>query len=232
MEITETPQADYPVLVIAYDDKARAALAASLGPYGVRAVPCSTFCEAENFALCGFYRGVLVDLATMIKAKAEERFVAYTLTGFYPTLRVKTMGTMLVPMAMAGDAKQDKNLNDFLTKTCTEFTPRRLRSNRRKDICIPTYIGIERGFTLNISWSGLFIADMNPERFSVGEEITVTFPDFGLDVEVIVARIQGWGQHRPPGIGVTFRHMGQELESNLFALLRSDKDKDRDRLVS
>ena len=39
-------------------------------------------------------------------------------------------------------------------------------------------------------------------------------------------------QHRPPGIGVRFRHAGWELEGNLVALLKSDKDKDRDRLVA
>jgi hypothetical protein len=229
MNTPETMQLNHPILVIAYDDKARAALAASLGSYGVQTEQCATFCEAESFALRVPYSGILVDLTTMIKAKAEEKVVAYTMVGFYPTLRVKTMGTMLIPMAMAGDAKQDKSLNDFLTKTCAVFTPRTLRSNRRKDICVPTYIEAARGFTLNISWSGLFIADMNPERFSVGEEITVTFSEFELEVKVIVARIQGWGQHRPPGIGVKFVQMVEELEGNLFALLRSDKIKDRDR---
>lgn len=219
-------------MVIAYDDKARAALAASLGLYGVRAESCSTFCEAESFALRGPYRGILVDLTAMIKAKAEEKVVACTMTGFYPTLRVKTMGTMLIPMTMAGDAKQDKSLNDFITKTCAEFTPRLLRSYRRKNICVPTYIGDTRGFTLNISWGGVFIADMNSERFAVGEEIPVTFSDFGLEVKCIVARIQEWGHHRPPGIGVTFGQMGEELESKLVPLLRSDRTKDRDRLVS
>jgi len=139
---------------------------------------------------------------------------------------------MLIPMAMAGDAKQDKSLNDFITRTCAEFTPRPLRSSRRKNICLPTYIGDSRGFTLNISWSGVFIADMDPERFSVGEEISVAFSDFGLEVKVVVARIQEWGYHRPPGIGVAFGQMGEELESKLFHLLRSDKTKDRDRLVA
>ena len=232
MNTPETTQLDHSILVIAYDDKARASLAASLGAYGVRAEPCSTFCEAERFALRGPYRGILVDLTAMIKAKAEEKVVACTMAGFYPTLRVKTMGTMLIPMAMAGDARQDKSLNDFITRSCAEFTPRPLRSNRRRNICLPTFIGAERGFTLNVSWSGVFIADMNPERFSVGEEITVTFSDFGLEVKVIVARIQGWGEHRPPGIGVKYVQMGEELEINLLALLRIDKIKDRDRLVA
>lgn len=232
MHTYKTPLLDHPVLVIAYNDTARAALAASLGSYGVRAEPCSTFCEAESFALRAPYQGILVDLASMIKAKAEEKVVAYTLAGLYPTLRVKTMGTMLIPMAMAGDVKQDKSLHDFLTKTCAQFKPRRLRANRRRAICVPTYLGAVRGFTLNISWSGLFIVDMNPERFSVGEEIRVSIPDFGLEVEVSVARVQDWGQHRPPGIGVRFEHMSQELEDNLLALLRCDKDKDHDRQVA
>lgn len=228
----ETAHLDHPILVIAYDDTACITLAASLEPYGVRAEPCSTFCEAERFALSTPYQGILVDLVSIIKAKAEEKVVAYTLTRFYPTLRVKTMGTMLVPMAMAGDVKQDKSLNDFLTRTCAQFKPRRLRSNKRKTICVPTYIGAERGFTLNISWSGLFIADMNPERFSVGEEIRVSIRDFGLEVEVVVVRVQEWGQHRPPGIGVKFKHISQELEDNLIALLRCDKDRDHDRQVA
>jgi hypothetical protein len=232
MHTPETAHLDHPILVIAYDDTACITLAASLGPYGVRAEPCSTFCEAESFALSTPYQGILVDLASMIKAKAEEKVVAYTLTRFYPTLRVKTMGTMLIPMAMAGDVKQDKSLNDFLAMTCAQFEPRRLRSNKRRTICVPTYIEAERGFTLNISWSGLFIADMNPERFSVGEEIRVSIPDFGLEAEVIVVRVQDWGQHRPPGIGVKFKHISQELEDNLIALLRCDKDRDHDRQVA
>ena len=232
MQDSENTHSDNPILVISYDEKSLAALVASLKPYDARAIPCSTFCEAEGHALSCACSGVLVDLATIIKAKAEEKIVAYTLVGFYPTLRVKTMGAMLIPMAMAGDAKQDKSLNDFLTKTCAAIIPRRLRSNKRKDICIPTFIGNVRGFTLNISWGGVFIADMNPERFSVGEEIIVTFPEFGLEVACIVARIQSWGQRRPPGIGVKFKLIDQELDSNLFALLRSKKDKDRDRLVS
>lgn len=229
---TEATQLAHPILVIAYDDKARASLAASLGSYGIQAEPCSTFCEAESFALRAPYRGILVDLTTMIKAKAEEKVVACTMAGLYPTLRVKTMGTMLIPMAMPGDAKQDKSLNDFITSTCKEFTPRLLRSSRRKNICLPTCIGDSRGFTLNISWSGVFIADMAPERFSVGEEIPVTFSEFGLEVKVIVARIQEWGHHRPPGIGVAFRRMGEDLESKLVPLLRIDKTKDHDRLVA
>jgi hypothetical protein len=232
MSNPEITNPDYPVLVIAYDDKSREILSANIKPFGVATVPCALFCEAENHALSGCCKGILVDLATMIKSKSEEKIVAYTLTNIYPTLRVKTLDSMLIPMAMAGDAKQDKSLSDFFTKTCAGFTPRRLRSNKRKDICVPVFIGAERAFTLNFSWSGVFIADMNPERFSIGKILTLTFPDFGLDIEVIVARLQNWGHHRPPGIGVQFKSVENNLESHLFALLKSDKTKDRDRQVN
>ncbi|OGT98175.1 MAG: hypothetical protein A2079_00540 [Geobacteraceae bacterium GWC2_48_7] len=228
----EMTHPNYRVLVVAYDEKSLAAMVSSLESFGVNEVACSTFLEAEKNALCGLYKGLLVDLATMIKAKAEERVIANTLTRIYPVLRVKTMGSMLIPMAMAGDAKQDKSLSDFFVKTCTGFTARTLRFSKRRDICIPTHIRENRGFTLNFSWNGIFIADMHPERFSIGEVITVTFPKLELEVELLVARIQGWGERRPSGIGVKFRQMSRELEDFLFTLLKSDKDKDRDRLIT
>ena len=235
MPDTDVTLPDHPVLVVAYDDKSRAALTASLGLFGVPAISCATFVAAESYALTGSCQGILVDLATMIKAKDEEKAVAYTLTGIYPALRVKTMGSMLIPMIMAGDAKQDNSLKDFLTKTCAAFLPRKLRSNKRKVFCLPTHIGGERGFTVDISWSGAFIADMNPERFGVGSEITVHFlPEHGVElaVEVSIVRIQRWGEHRPPGIGVQFKQIGEQFAAILFALLKSDKDKGRDRLAA
>lgn len=232
MDNIEIIHPNHPVLVIAYDEKSRAAMVSSLESFGVSGVACSTFAEAEQCALSRLYKGLLVDLATMIKAKAEERAIANAMTRIYPTLRVKTMGSMLIPMAMAGDAKQDKSLNDFLVKTCAGFTARTLRQNRRRDICLPTYIKENRGFTLNFSWNGIFIADMHPERFSIGEVIVVAFPNLEQEVDLLVARIQKWGERRPPGIGVKFRQMPKELEDFLSTLLKSNKDKDRDRLVS
>jgi len=232
MHNSEINHTECPILVVAYNENARKSLMDSLLPYKVPAVVCSTFCEAEVLALQGLYRGILVDLATIIKAKTEEKIVAYTLTSFYPALRVKTMGTMLIPMSMVGEAKQDKSLNDFLTKTCAGFTPRRLRSFKRKDVCLSTTINTERGFTMNLSWSGMFVADMYPEKYSVGEELTVTLPEFENNIEVVVARTQCWGQRSPAGIGVKYKFLNQDMECSLFTVLKSDKNKERDRIIA
>jgi hypothetical protein len=223
---------DFPVLVIAYDEKVREVIVKSLAPFGTRIAPCATFCEAESRALAEPCRGVMVDLTSIVKAKSEEKLVAYTLTRFFPTLRVRAMGPMVIPMMMPGDARQDKNLNDFVSKTCAVTPPRRLRRHKRKEICTPTFINGVRGFTLNLSWGGAFIADMNPERFTAGNRLVVNFPDGGLEIEATVARVQPWGENRPPGIGVEFVTRSEEIEKFLYSLLRSDPNTDRDRLIT
>ena len=221
-----------PVLVIAYDENVLALLVKSLSHFAVRVEPCTSFCAAETIALQTPCKGVVVDLTAMIKAKSAEKIVAYTLAGFFPTLRVRAMGPMIVPMTLSGEAKQEKNLGDFLSKTCAGFIPRKLRSFKRRAICLPTFIGDHRGFTLTLSWGGAFVADMNPERFSLRDRLVLNLPDFGIDVEVVVARIQLWGEHRPPGVGVEFVTVSPELEANLRELLHSSKDSDHDRQIT
>lgn len=231
----ETP-ASHPeaaVLVVAYDDNSRAAIAASPAHYGVRAVACASFAEAERQAMECRFMGVMVDLTTMIKSKETEKLIAHTLTGIFPTLRVKCMGSMLIPMILSGDAKQDKSLNDFFQKTCAGFEPRTLRLSRRKDICVPVLVGGARSFTATISWTGAFLVFAEPERFRVGERVRVTLvvkdgEEVGIDATV--RRIEPWGTRRQPGLGVEFISISEEVEVALAALLGSERGKDPDRL--
>jgi Tfp pilus assembly protein PilZ len=227
----------HPILAISYIDETRAALADILNKTGATAVPCATFCEAENIVLKELISGILVDLPSIIKSKGEEKIVAYTLANFFPTLRVRTMGGMLVPMAMPGSAKQDKNLDDFLHKTCVAFAPKRLREFRRHQVCLSTLIthkGTDyRGFTLDISWGGAFIVDLQAERFSVGDPLTIVIPEFGCQVHAEVRRIKPWGILRhAPGIGVCFTSMDETVEAVIAGITRTRREFDRDRLTA
>lgn len=233
MNPTEADRQNCPVLVVAHDDRSRAAIVASSRSLGRQTLPCACFSEAQDAALAGPCGAILVDLATMIKAKDAEKIIAHTMTEIYPTLRVKSMGPLLIPMIMAGDARQDRSLSDFFSKTCASFAPRKLRSHRRKEICVPTSIGSGRGFTVNLSWSGVFIVDMNPERFRVGQEVSVRFlapPEPEFSAALTVVRLQRWGERHPPGIGMQFKEADQDLEQSLSTLLKSDRDTDHDRL--
>ncbi len=229
------PLPPYPILVVSYVDKTRAALSAVLSKTGAASVSCANFCEAENLALKGCYSGILVDLPSIIKSKGEEKIVAYTLTNFFPTLRVRTIGDVLVPMEMPGSAKQDKSLDDFLNITCAAYTPNRLREFKRHRVCLSTIItnkGHElRGFTLDISWGGMFIVDLQAERFSVGDSISVLIPEFGCHIPAEVRRIKPWGILRhPPGIGLCFNNLDEHAETIIASITRTRKESDRDRL--
>lgn len=231
------PLPSYPILVVSYIDETRAALTAVLNKTGAAAVPCETFCEAENLALKGLYSGILVDLPSIIKSKGEEKIVAYTLANFFPTLRVRTMGGMLIPMAMPGSAKQDKSLDDFLAKTCTVFEPRTLRTYRRHPACLSTIVthkGAElRGFTLDVSWGGMFIVDLQSERFSRGDQISILLPEFGCTLFAEVRIVKPWGiQRHPPGIGILYNKLDEIAEPIIGGITRTSKEFDRDRLTA
>ena len=231
------PVPAYPIIVISYVDETRVALTSVLNNTGATAVPCASFCEAENLALKGLYSGILVDLPSIIKSKGEEKIVAYTLANFFPILRVRTMGAMLVPMAMPGSAKQDKNLDDFLNKTCAAYVSRPLREFRRHPVCLSTLINHKgdevRGFTLNISWGGTFIVDLQAERFNIGDPVTIHIPEFGCRISAEVRRIKPWGILRhPPGIGLSFSSLDEMVEPVIAGITRTRKEFDRDRLAA
>lgn len=227
----------YPILVIAYTDESRTALANSLISHGEIPVPCTSFAEAENCALQGLFCGILIDLPASIKAKGDEKTIACSLSNFFPSLRVRTMGSMLVPMAMPGDAKQDSSLKDFISKSCGNFIPRRLRLHRRKELYQPVIrLGTEqeeRSFVINLSWGGAFILDTHPERFSPDDRLMLQFPEYQLITQVEIRWIRPWNTgHRLPGYGVKFMLIDHDLRAMLTATLGEGSEQIRDRLVA
>lgn len=226
----------HPILVISYTDETRAALVATLNNNGVLAASCATFCEAENLALEGLYSGILVDLPSIIKSKGEEKIVAYTLTNFFPTLRVRAMGSMLVPMTMPGSAKQDKNLGDFLSITCPAFVPRTLRVFRRHPVCISTLLHCKgeeyRGFTLDLSWRGAFIVDVFSERFAGESNIAISFLETGFTLDSTIRWTKPWGRRFAPGIGVSFNELNESVITVFSGILKTSREFDRDRLTA
>lgn len=226
-------QIQYPVLVVSYSDATRETLVANLDKINVPSAPYPTFCEAENAAIRGPHSGMLVDLPSMIKAKGEEKIVAYTLTNFFPTLRVNPVGSMLIPMTMPGGPKQDGSLADFLQKTCSVFVPRQFRSFARHKLSLSALItkgeSAVKSFTLDISWGGAFLVDLEPEKNRCGEEIVIQYPEFNCTVRAEIRRVQLWGERRAAGIGVLFNDFSEPFETMLSSVLKNSRENDRDR---
>jgi len=229
-----TVHIDCRLLVVSYNAPARCSLVENLESVGATGVACETFLQAEEMAREGAYSGILVDLLTMVKAKGDEKVVACSLISVYPALRVRVLGSLLVPMIMSGEEQQESSLLHFLRDSCTPFAPRQLRQHRRRDVVLPALLGPspgERAFVVNLSWSGAFIADVRPERFAIDSELELTLPEFGVETVVTVRRIQPWGERRIPGIGVSFGDLDEKLESALASILKSSNIDDRDRIV-
>lgn len=230
------PIIHHPLLVVSYSDAARAALCGSLQGAGVTAIPCADFKEAEDIALGGIYNGILVDLQSIIKAKGDEKVIACSLTGFFPTLRVRVLGGMLVPMAMPGDAKQDKSISEFLSRSCAGFTPRMLRQYKRREVGLSVMIRHNLadvpGFVINLSWGGAFLIDMGAERFRPGNALSLVMADADLEITAKVSWVRPWGSRLPPGAGISFTNLGAVQESYLEAILKHQRDNARDRLIA
>ncbi len=227
---------NHPILVISYNDDIRKALLDNLLRSGATGVGCASFLEAEDIARESVYNGILVDLQSIIKTKGDEKLIACSLTGFYPTLRVRALGGMLVPMAMPGDAKQDSSVIDFLNKSCSNYTPRRLRLHRRRDIVLSAFITSDtsetRLVTLNMSWGGAFFVDAYPDKYEVGQNLQITLPEFECSTNVSVRWVRPWGVRKVPGVGVSFDMMDGGLESILAGLMQRDRNNDRDRMIA
>lgn len=230
------PVISKPILVISYNADIRSALLDNLYRNNATGIACKSFLEAEDIAREGVYNGILVDLQSIVKAKGDEKVIACSLTGFYPTLRVSTFGAMLVPNAKSDDAEQDSSLSDFLTTTCSVFAPRKLRLHRRRDIVLSAvrlpHASGDRLFSLNISWGGAFIVDVQPEKYEIGQDLQLKFPEFEISFSATVCWIRPWGQRQIPGVGVAFHDDDKGMESVLAALLQRDRNNDRDRMIA
>ena len=230
------PIIHHPILVVSYSDTARAALCASLEGDGVAGIPCASFEEAEDIALGGIFNGILVDLQSIIKAKGDEKVIACSLTGFFPTLRVRVLGGMLVPMAMPGDAKQDRSISEFLSKSCAGFRPRMLRQYKRREVGLSAMIrhnlADAPGFIINLSWGGAFLVDMAAERFRPGDTLALAMADADMEMTATVSWVRPWGSRLPPGAGISFANLEAVQESYLEAVLKHQRDAARDRLVA
>lgn len=224
---------DYLLLVVSYNAHARRSLVENLESVGATGTACETFRQAEDMAREGAYNGILVDLQSIVKAKGDEKAIACSLIAIYPALRVRVLGSLLVPMAMPGDTQQSSLIN-FLRDSCTPFVPRRLRRYRRRDVVLPALLGPspgERAVVLNLSWGGAFIADVRPERFALDSDLELTLPEFGVETVVTVRRIQPWGERRVPGMGVAFGPLDEMLETALASVLKSSNNDDLDRML-
>lgn len=226
------------VLVVSYDPARQKVMTVALQDFGINVFSCSLFAEAAGYALLNQVSGVIVDVATMIRAKDDEQSVSTFLQNVYPLLRVRVSDSGITPMFVGKNDTQQQGALAYIQEVCAGFAPRTLRRYKRRISYLPVVMRNADGkecqtITIDLSWGGAFIALNELWGLEVGEKFLVHMPTLGISREAQLVRIVPWGvQNVIPGLGVTWADaLEQDIEEALLTVLRYDKTNSRDTIV-
>jgi hypothetical protein len=162
------------------------------------------------------YNGLLIDLATLVKAGKSEKALCHELLRLYPTLRLKwdEKSQQLRCLLYGSISHVGMSLELFLNEHCREFTARKIRRHKRMDLHYNALLSksnnfqrldIERSTSLDISEGGCSL--LTSQRWTLGEAVWIKFIEF-VDQTPIPAKICRWTPWgtpmKLPSIGVSF----------------------------
>jgi len=209
-----------------------------LQDFGVETVPCSSFVEAECYAMLNQVSGVIVDVATMVRAKGDEQSISTFLQNVYPLIRVRVSDSAIKPMFVGRNDNQNQGPLVSILEVYASFLPRTLRKFKRSRFYLPVVLRKPDGheyktITTDLSWGGAFITLNELWGLAPGEMLLVQMPTLNISVEAQIARCVAWGtQNVIPGLGVTWSEpLEPEIEEGLLKVLKHDRAKSRDTIV-
>ena len=179
----------------------------------------STYDDLREKVINTPYQGIMIDLATNIKASKEERATAERALHIFPTAQLQwERNTGTIRTMILGKTSNSSTLHDFINIECQSFAPRLIRFYPRKNINFNVLLSKgnvmgespERTVALNVSKDGCFL-------FSCQDWSNVLHACFIInelqDKSPIVGSVRwtvGWGKIMAvPGIGLKFEHISQ-----------------------
>jgi Tfp pilus assembly protein PilZ len=187
--------------VVAVNEDARNIIGAALRSLGMEAIPSASVQDVVTALRTNPASGILLEVATSIKASPEEKEAIQMLTRLFPLAKCRVAGKEIVVFGKA-------NSLDGFVNECRQFKPRTIRREPRKSIHLALQLSADERFedaekvvTLNISDSGCFV--FSARAWNVGDRVWLRL--FGHDVPVcgMVCSWQPWGNNQGmPGIGI------------------------------
>ncbi len=219
---------DLRILLIARKGAQRDQYLAALHETGVRVTVASSFKKLSGDVADQLFHGVMVDLATKIRALNEDKDFIHNIIGNFPMAQLKLeKKTGKISVFLYGQTRGGF-IEEFLYKECLTFKPRKFRSHARKPIHFNVVFidapdldseNASRSITMNVSRGGCFI--FSAGSFNNGEEIRFVLKELDEDAPVkgIVRYGITWGDAmRVPGVGLEFTDIdeSQLLETGLL----------------
>jgi hypothetical protein len=165
------------------------------------------------------YNGLLLDVATLIKAPPDDKALVADLIEMFPAVRVNwdPGENRVVPLLYGRPSADGFSLAEFIHSDCMRFSARIIRAAPRRPIHLNVLLfkeghGVdrtpERSVTLDLSEAGCFAVSFEDWR---GVDLAwVRFHDFA-DKTLVEATVKWqvfWGKSgRVPGLGLAFDHM-------------------------
>lgn len=203
-------------IVVAIDNELRNLYQQQVAALGVACDSAASLEELFSALKETAYNGLLIDLATLVKADRFEKAQCHELLRLYPTLRLRwdESSQQLRCLLYGSIANTGMSLKIFIDEHCRPFQSRRIRKHQRLKLHYNTLISkddkfqrldVERSTTLNISEGGCAL--LTTQQWELSETIWLRIMEL-QDQTPIQAKICRWTQWGTPMeiplIGVCF----------------------------
>ncbi|KAA6458614.1 PilZ domain-containing protein [Acidobacteria bacterium AB60] len=190
-------------VVIANHPGVRTAMEAALASLGLQVRALSGLGELPATLKDTPVGGILLELATAIKASQQEKEAANELMRFYPFARFRVVGEEVRVLG------QEKSLEAF-ARQCGQFTPRGVRRESRVNRNLAVYLArgsefedAEEAITINVSRGGCFVYSIR--EWKIGSVVWLRFLGDQVAISGTVCYWHAWGNNKVmPGIGIKF----------------------------
>jgi PilZ domain-containing protein len=190
-------------VVIAGSADVRSAMEAPLRSLGLDVKGLASLGELASTLKDVQVGGILLELATAIKASPEDKEAANELMRFYPFARFRVIGEEVKVLG------EEKSLEAF-ARQCGQFKPRGLRRETRENKHLAVYLSTDHLFddaeeavTINVSKGGCFVYSVREWR--IGSSVWLRFLGDQVAISGNVCYWHAWGNNKViPGIGIKF----------------------------
>lgn len=185
----------------------------------------SSFKRLEREAPDRLYHGVMVDLATKIKAGGEDKEIIRGLPGNFPMAQLKLDRKTGGVSTFSSDRRRGGLIEEFLHEECLAFKPRKFRYNVRKRIHFnvlfidapdPDVENVSRSITMDVSRGGCFI--FSAGRIGKGDRVRFVLKELNEKTPVtgVVRYRIAWGDAmRVPGVGLEFTEIREDQQKEI-----------------
>jgi Tfp pilus assembly protein PilZ len=182
------------------------------------------------------YSGFIIDLRTLIKTKPGDKSFIYELMESFPVMHIShSLDKKTIKGNIGNTSYNDKKLFDyFLNDLCPRFSPRGMRTFKRKNLYLNVYLALSpdapgeeliKANTGDISEGGCFVIttqtipkDNSRDIYVIPKELADQSP-----IACTVKWVLPWGHatRHLPGVGVEFKDLGASQREEIRALIRN-----------